>query len=1172
MSKLTVADPAPDLELASPFQPVLPRRPGETVVWGRLYGNSIGLAIAAAARDHDGPVLVVTGDNQTAARLETELRFFGGDALDILPFPDWETLPYDLYSPHQDIVSQRLETLYRLPALRSGVLMVPVTTLMQRLAPRQYLQAHSLILRVGERLEPEAMRRRLEQAGYRCVSQVGEHGEFAVRGALLDLFPMGSEAPYRIDLFDEEVESIRLFDPETQRTTGQTEEIRLLPANEFSLSEEAVGRFRQSWRRRFEGDPQRSMVYREVSNGHAPGGVEYYLPLFHERTETLHDYLPERTLLITLDSVETAMLAFREQVENRYEQRRHDIERPLLAPDELYLSIDVLEQQFARAPQVLVQRFEVEPGPAHRGHYANYATSAPPVVPLQPRAPEPAAALQRFLDGFGGRVLIAAESSGRRELIRETLLGVGLHATVVSGWEEFLAGDQPLGLGVAPLEQGLVLREPAVALIAEPQLFGERASQERRRRAVSRDSENIVRNLTDLSVGAAVVHEAHGVGRYLGLQRLTVGGLETEFVTLEYAGGDKLYVPVSSLHLISRYSGASPETAPLHKLGGDHWQKLRRKAAERARDVAAELLDIYSRRAASKGHAFQYSDEEYHAFTAAFPFEETPDQERAIEAVLQDMRAEQPMDRVVCGDVGFGKTEVAMRAAFIATQSNRQVAVLVPTTLLAQQHYQNFQDRFADWPVRVEVLSRFRGKKQQDAVLADVAAGKVDIVIGTHKLLQGDLKFRNLGLAIIDEEHRFGVRQKERLKALRAQVDVLTMTATPIPRTLNMALSNLRDLSVIATPPANRVAIKTFVSEWNDALLQEALQREFKRGGQVYFLHNDVATIERIANQIRDLAPGADVRVAHGQMRERDLEHVMLDFYHQRFSVLVCTTIIESGIDVPSANTMVIHRADKLGLAQLHQLRGRVGRSHHRAYAYLVVPPRKAMTADAIKRLEAIESLEDLGAGFMLATHDLEIRGAGELLGQEQSGQIQEIGFTLYSELLERAVKALKAGRQPQLDRPLEHGPEIDLQIPALLPEDYLPDVHSRLIMYKRIASAADGEELRELQVEMIDRFGLLPPPAKNLFRVTALKLAANPLGIRKIDAAATGGRLVFDDQPNVEPMRIIELIQKEPEIYRLDGQHKLRFRMALDKPEQRVAAVEALLRRLGEGSAAASA
>ncbi len=1165
MPKSSTVTASAQAGLASPFEPVLPQRAGERVVWGKLYGNSIGLALAAAARRTDGPVLVVTGDNQTAARLESELQFFGGD-IEILQFPDWETLPYDLYSPHQDIISQRLETLYRLPEMRTGILIVPVTTLLQRLAPRAYLRAYSLLLKVGDHLEPDAMRERFTQAGYRCVSQVMEHGEYAVRGSLLDIYPMGSDLPYRIDLFDDEVESIRVFDPESQRSSGQVQQIRMLPAAEFALDEDGIGRFRQAWRKRFEGDPQRSPVYREVSNGHPPGGIEYYLPLFHETTETLRDYLPEHALLITMDDVEPALLAYREQVESRYEQRRHDIERPLIEPDSLYLDLDTVRAQFQGLPQVKVQRFEIEP--AAEGNFVNFATAAPPLLTLQARAPEPAAALQQFMLTFEGRVLVAGESTGRREVILDTLSGLGLRPDVFDSWEAFLASDAAFGITVASLEQGLVVRDPALAVIAESQLFGERASQSRRRRSAPRtESENVVRNLTDLSIGAPVVHEEHGVGRYLGLQKLNVGTLEAEFLTLEYADGDKLYVPVSSLHLVSRYSGASPETAPLHKLGGDHWQRLKRKAAERARDVAAELLDIYSRRAASKGHAFTFEHDDYARFAAAFPFEETPDQQSAIDAVVEDMRAEQPMDRVVCGDVGFGKTEVAMRAAFIAVQSQRQVAVLVPTTLLAQQHNQNFLDRFADWPVRTEVLSRFRTKKQQEQVLKELADGRVDILIGTHKLLQNDVKFKNLGLVIVDEEHRFGVRQKERLKALRAQVDVLTMTATPIPRTLNMSLASLRDLSIIATPPVARVAIKTFVNEWNDSLLQEAFQREFKRGGQVYFLHNDVASIERMANALRDLVPDASVRVAHGQMRERELEQVMLDFYHQRFNVLVCSTIIESGIDVPSANTIIMNRADKLGLAQLHQLRGRVGRSHHRAYAYLIVPPRRVITADALKRLEAIESLEDLGAGFMLATHDLEIRGAGELLGEGQSGQIQEIGFTLYSELLERAVKALRAGKQPDLNRPLEHGPEIDLQVPALLPEDYLPDVHARLILYKRIASAEDKDQLRELQVEMIDRFGLLPDAAKNLFRLTELKLLANPLGVTKLDAGPSGGRLVFRDQANVDPINIIRMVQTEPQVYRLDGQHQLRFKRELPQAPQRFEAVEQLLRNLQTGT-----
>ncbi len=1146
----------------SAFDPPLPEANGVPLTWAQLYGDSFALVTAAAAAGHERLVVVVTPNPQGAARLEREVRFFAGETLPLLAFPDWETLPYDLFSPHQDIVSQRLETLYRLPDAAGGVLIVPVTTLLQRLPPRGFLEARTLMLSVGDRLDPEPTYRRLERAGYRRVSQVMEHGEFAVRGSLLDLYPMGSTQPYRIDLLDEEVESIRTFDPDNQRTTGRADAIRLLPARELPMTEEAIGRFRQRWRARFEGDPQRSMVYREVSQGRCPPGVEYYLPLFHDHTETLLDYLPQEVVVGLVEGVQEAAARFYGQVEERYEQRRHDLERPVLAPDELYLTPRALDTGLQSLRRMRLQRFECEPGSA--GAFTNFATAAPPMVPIQPRAAEPAAALKRFLEEFSGRVLVVAGSTGRRETVLETLRGFGLHPRPYESWQAFLSGDAALAITVGDIEQGMLLREPALAVLTERQIFGERALQRRRRRDGRRaEAEAIVRNLTDLDIGAPVVHEEHGIGRYQGLQHLGVGGIEAEFLTIEYSGGDRLYVPVSSLHLVSRYTGAAPEAAPLHRLGGDHWQRVKRKAAERARDVAAELLDVYSRRAARSGHAYHYRAEEYQAFAAAFPFEETPDQQATIDAVLAGMADEHPMDRVVCGDVGFGKTEVAMRAAFVAVQDGRQVAVLVPTTLLAQQHYQNFCDRFADWPVRVDVASRFRTKKELGPVLAHLAEGTTDIVIGTHRLLQPDVRYKNLGLVIIDEEHRFGVRQKERLKALRAEVDILTLTATPIPRTLNMSLSGLRDLSVIATPPAERVAIKTFVSEWDDMLLGEAFQRELKRGGQVFFLHNDVASIERMAERVREIVPDAATRVAHGQMPERELERVMLDFYHQRFNVLVCTTIIESGIDVPTANTMIINRADKFGLAQLHQLRGRVGRSHHRAYAYLLVPPRRQMTADALKRLEAIESLEDLGSGFMLATHDLEIRGAGELLGEEQSGQIAEVGYTLYTELLQRAVEALKSGRQPELERPLEHGPEVDLAMPALLPDDYLPDVHTRLIMYKRIASAADGEELRELQVEMIDRFGLLPPHAKNLFRITELKLKATPLGIARIEAGHKGGRIVFGHEPHIDAAKLVELVQGEPDRYRLEGQQRLRFTMNLGDPEQRPRVVDSLLNAL---------
>jgi len=1144
-----------------PPSPLYPEQLSENidiVRCGRLYGGSFALLLAALAARQRGLLLAIVPDSQTALSLQSELDFFTrGSDLNTLVFPDWETLPYDVFSPHQDIVSQRLATLYRLPAQRQGVLIVPVATLMQRLAPRNYLDSYMLLLRVGERLDQNEFRQRLEAAGYTCVSQVMEHGEFAIRGALIDLFPTGSEQPYRIDLFDDEVESIRTFEPEGQRSITKVDAIELLPAREFPLSKAAITRFRQAFRAQFAGDPQRSPLYREVSDGLAPGGIEYYLPLFFETTATLFDYLPADTLAVSLEGVEEALAAFQEQLHDRYEQRRHDVERPLLPPERLFLEPSQVRQQLQAYRRIELCRQPVATG-------LNFATREPPALYWQPRTEQPFAALQTFLAGFPGRVLLTAESAGRRETLLETLGRYGLRPKPFESWQAFLQAEAPLGITLAPLEQGLVLEQPMLAVIAEPQLYGERVRQLRRQRGPSRDPETIVRNLTDLAIGGPVVHLDHGVGRYAGLQRLTVAGIEAEFVVLEYADGDKLYVPVSLLHLLSRYTGAAPEAAPLHKLGGEQWARAKRKAVERVTDVAAELLDIYARRQARQGHAFHLDEADYIAFAAAFPFEETPDQQAAIDAVIADMRSGRPMDRVICGDVGFGKTEVAMRAAFLAVQDDRQVAVLVPTTLLAQQHHQNFQDRFADWPVRVEVLSRFRSKKEQDQVLAGLRDGTVDIVIGTHKLVQDRIAFKRLGLVVIDEEHRFGVRQKERLKALRAEVDILTLTATPIPRTLNMALAGLRDLSIIATPPAGRLAVKTFVGEWNKALIQEACQRELKRGGQIYFLHNQVETIERQARELRELVPVARVAVAHGQMRERELEQAMLDFYHRRCNLLVCSTIIESGLDVPNANTIIINRADKLGLAQLHQLRGRVGRSHHRAYAYLIVPPRPVMTPDAIKRIEAIESLEDLGAGFMLANHDLEIRGAGELLGEEQSGQIQEVGFSLYMDLLERAVKALQSGKTPQLDLPLEQGPEIDLQSPALIPDDYLPDVHTRLTLYKRIASAQSAEALWELQVEMIDRFGLLPEPAKTLFRLSELKLTAARIGIRKIELGPQGGRILFGPEPQLDVSKLIELLQQQPLAYKLNGQDKLRITKALPDTAVRVREVESLLATIG--------
>jgi transcription-repair coupling factor (superfamily II helicase) len=1148
----------------SPLSPQLPKAAGERYQWGGLHGCSASLAIANAAREYQGLILIVTPDMQSATRLESELRFFLSDGnVPVVNFPDWETLPYDLFSPLPELISQRLLTLQRLPSMTQGLLVTPVSTLMQRLAPQSFLDANALVIKTGQQLNIEETRQRLEHSGYQCVPQVFSHGEFAVRGSLIDIYPMGSQTPYRIDLFDDEIDTIRTFDPETQRSFDKIEAIEMLPAREFPLDESGIQQFRRNYRIRFEGDLQQSLIYQDVSEGRIPSGLEYYLPLFFEQTATLFDYLPKRRLLIQWEEIRGQAEAFFNEVTNRYEERRYDIERPILPPQHLYLRDDELAAELKQGQLITLSHTAQPTRGKGYAELINYHTQLPPPVAFQARSKEPAAALKRFLQDQGKRSLFIAEGAGRREMLLGTLRDLGIYAKPVDGWRSFLESKLETGLCVAPLEQGLWLETSGLAIITETQLYGERVRQERRRRKVSQDPNQIVRNLTELHVGAPVVHEDHGVGRYRGLQTLEVGGQTTEFLTLEYARGDKLYVPVSSLHLISRYAGASPEHAPMHRLGGDQWEKTKRKAAKQIRDVAAELLEIYARRAARQGIAFPEPDAEYQTFAASFEFEETPDQHQTITAVIEDMASPQPMDRVVCGDVGFGKTEVAMRAAFLATQGNKQVAILVPTTLLAQQHYQNFSDRFADWPVKVENLSRFRTGKQQQTVLDGLKNGTVDIVVGTHKLLSEGIEFRNLGLVIVDEEHRFGVRHKEKLKALRSEVDLLTLTATPIPRTLNMAMSGMRDLSIIATPPALRHPVKTFVSQWSDSLITEACQRELKRGGQIYFLHNEISTIENIAEQLEGLLPGIRLQVAHGQMRERQLEGIMRDFYHQRFNLLVCTTIVESGIDIPTANTIIINRADKLGLAQLHQIRGRVGRSHHRAYAYLLTPPPKNLTLDAKKRLEAIESLEDLGAGFTLATHDLEIRGAGELLGDEQSGQIQEIGFALYTELLERAVDALKSGRQPELDRPLDHGAEIELDIPALLPEDYLPDVHSRLVLYKRIASAQDKDELRDLQVEMIDRFGLLPDATKNLFAITELKLRAHPLGIRKIEAGQKGARLLFEEQPKFDPGTLIRLIQQKPHTYRLEGNDKLRYLEPLENPENRVEKIHQLLDRL---------
>ena len=1212
----------------SPLRPLLPRRSGDRIRWEGLRGASRSLAIAAATREFPGLTLVIAPDAATADALRTEIGFFSerGEATGTatLPFaaageprptaaphlplllPDWEILPYDALSPHQDIVSERLATLYALPGANSGILIATAVTLMGRTAPRGFVEGNALVLSTGDRLDLDAARRRLDLAGYRCVSQVMEHGEFAVRGSLLDLFPTGAERPYRIDLFDAEVETIRTFDPESQRSLGETDSIRLLPAREFPLDPEAISHFRAAWRARFEGNPNACPVYRDVSEGFAPAGIEYWLPLFFERTSTLFDYLPDSTLIIELPRVRDQADAFWRDTAVRYEQRRHDAERPVLGPRELFLAPDELGNALAAYPRAVVREEPDDrhlpgdgdsgdgdaappaepstprsrpplPGPRdepaslpNRADPANrargrvgFGTANAPALPADPRACEPFALFKQFLERFTGRVLLLVESPGRLETLVETLRRHGLHPHRFADWPGFVHDPEGrrFGIVLSEIEQGAILDDPAVAILTEALLFGHRAAA-RRRRARARDPESVIRDLTELQPGDPVVHERHGVGRYRGLITLTAAGITGEYLHLEYAERDQLYVPVLSLHLVSRYAGA--EHPPLHKLGSQQWQKARSAAAERVRDVAAELLEVQARRAARTGNVIAFDDGQYAAFSEGFPFEETPDQAAAIRATLDDLRNDRPMDRLVCGDVGFGKTEVAMRAAFTAAMEGWQVALLVPTTLLAQQHYQTFTDRFAEWPVRIEQLSRFRSRRHREETTRELREGRIDIVIGTHRLLQDDVVFRRLGLVIVDEEHRFGVRQKERLKALRAEVDVLTLTATPIPRTLNMALSSLRDLSLIATPPERRLSIRTFVGQWRPEIIRESILRETRRGGQVYFVHNRVEDIDEVAGKVEAIVPEAELRVAHGQMRERDLEQAMLDFYHRRFNVLVCTTIIETGIDVPTANTIIINRADRFGLAQLHQLRGRVGRSHQRAYAYLFAPDRRSMTPDAVKRLDAIESLDDLGIGFSLAMHDLEIRGAGELLGEDQSGQIEAIGYSLYTEMLERAVADLRAGRDPALDRPLDHGTEIDLHVPALIPEDYLPDVHARLILYKRIAGERSEDGLLELEVEMIDRFGSLPPPARTLLRITARKLRAAPLGIRKIDLGAGGGRITFGERATVDPARVVALLQSHPRRFGLDGERRIRVRWELPDVDARLDAIDHLVAELG--------
>lgn len=1143
----------PELDFSLPpgWQlPALPEQKGEHLAWGGLRDASLGLAMAEAALVAKGLVLIVAEDAASAEILEGELRFFLDGRLPVRHFPDWEILPYDFFSPHEDIISDRLSILFDLAARPRGVIIVPARTIMHRLPPRAFIRGSGLAVRVGQTLDLDRMIQDLTDNAYRRVETVREHGDFAVRGSILDIFPTGSDLPFRIDLFDDEVNSLRTFDPEDQRSVERIDAVDLLPAREFPFTSSAIGQFLDRWHIVFgpsHRDPRLCSVYQDISNQLTPAGIEYYLPLFFEQMETLFDYLPPDTLLLSPPGLRAAAKTFAAEVASRHENLRHDPERPILPPEELFLGTEELLAACAELPGILLT--------AGRKGEQLWPAAKLPEVTLQDRSPNPLQSLAELLSGKSPPgTLICAESNGRREVITELLRTAGLPVTEYASWTAFLAKPAQLGITVAPLTRGLYFKKSRLLLLSEPDLFGDHVLQERRRSSKPGPAAELaVRNLAELSIGSPVVHLDHGVGRYLGLQSLTLDATPAEFLTLLYQDEARLYVPVSSLHLISRWSGAEDEKAPLHRLGSDTWEKAKRKAAEKVRDVAAELLDIYARRQARPGRSFRLDEADYARFCRAFPFEETPDQLSAIEAVLKDMLAPKAMDRLICGDVGFGKTEVAMRAAFAAVQSGTQVAVLVPTTLLAQQHFETFRDRFADWPVNIHVISRFRTKKEQQESFAQLAGGQVDIVVGTHVLLNTGIQFKELGLLIIDEEHRFGVRQKEQLKSLRAEVDILTLTATPIPRTLNLSLAGMRDLSIIATPPLRRLSIKTFVRESRDGLIREAIQREVQRGGQVYYLHNEVRTIKGTLAKLEELVPKARIAVAHGQMRERELEKVMSDFYHKRSNVLLCTTIIETGIDIPSANTIIIERADKFGLAQIHQLRGRVGRSHHQAYAWLLTPHPDGLTRDAKKRLDAIVDAEELGSGYLLATHDLEIRGAGELLGDEQSGQLQTIGFTLYMEMLDRAVESIRQGQGPNLEKPLRDGTEVNLHLPALIPEDYLPDVHSRLLLYKRIAHAPDARALMDLQGEMADRFGGLPEAAKNLFRVTEVKIRAEALGIKKLDIGETGGRLDFSDETLVDPSAIVQLVQEHPKGYAFANPNRLRVQKSHAKPAERI-------------------
>jgi transcription-repair coupling factor (superfamily II helicase) len=1145
--------------------------PGKRFTLPRPSGAADALLLAQlAAREKATGRLtaIVTADATDAQRLIDEMAFFA-PGLRCALFPDWETLPYDTFSPHQDLISERLATLWRIQQhdkdTGADVVLVPATTALYRLAPPSFLAGYTFQFKVKQKLDEAKLKGQLTLAGYQHVTQVVSPGEYAVRGGLIDLFPMGSQVPYRVDLFDDEIDSIRTFDPDSQRSLYPVPEVRLLPGREFPMDDAARAKFRSRWRELLDGDPTKSRVYKDMGNGVATAGIEYYLPLFFEQTATVFDYLGEAATVVLHGDLEPAFQRFWQDTQDRYRLVKGDPERPALPPESLFLSAEQFYTGANAHAQLAIR-------PAVEDIADNAFAQKLGDLSVVRGAEDPLSRLQSHIRNTAHRVLLLAESDGRRESLLDFLRASGLNPPAFDSLAEFQASDEKTGIATSVLTVGFSSLEDGIDFVTETELFAAGPTTRRRKKQEQvSDVDALIKDLSELNVGDPVVHNAHGIGRYRGLIHMDMGEKNPdgtpalmEFLHLEYADKAVLYVPVSQLQLIGRYTGVSADEAPLHRLGSGQWEKAKRKAAEQVRDAAAELLNIYARRAARQGHAFRFSAQDYEIFANDFGFEETADQRGAIHAVIQDMISPRPMDRLVCGDVGFGKTEVALRAAFVAVTGGRQVAFLAPTTLLAEQHYQTLVDRFGKWPVKIAEMSRFRSQKEITAAQKGIADGSVDIVVGTHKLLSEKTQFKDLGLLIIDEEHRFGVRHKEQMKALRAEVDVLTLTATPIPRTLGMALEGLRDLSVIATAPQRRLAIKTFVRSESNGVIREAVLRELKRGGQVYFLHNEVETIENRKQKLEEILPEARIAIAHGQMPERDLERVMRDFVAQRYNLLLCSTIIETGIDVPTANTIVMSRADKFGLAQLHQLRGRVGRSHHQAYAYLMVPDIEGLTKQAAQRLDAIQQMEELGSGFYLAMHDLEIRGAGEVLGENQSGNMLEVGFQLYNEMLNEAVRSLKAGREPDLLSPLSVTTDINLHAPALLPSDYCGDVHLRLSFYKKLATAKSTDQVDALLEEIVDRFGKLPAQAQTLIDVHRLRCISAPYGVVKVDAAPGVTNITFKANPPIEPMRIIELVQKNRHI-KLAGNEKLRIERALPEVKDRVQLVRDVLRSLGQ-------